>query len=378
MTSARLRVLVTGSRGFIGSNLIEMLRRQDQVDTLEYDVETGSPVLFDALKKADLIFHLAGVNRPPDVEEFQKVNAGLTAEIVDRLRGIGRRPTIVFSSSTQAALDNPYGKSKKLAEESLEEFARETGAAVRIYRLPGVFGKWCRPNYNSVVATFCHNIARDLPVSISDPTKKIDLAYVDDVVGKFMGHVASEVSGSGATHGTIEPTYQISLGALAEKLRSFRESRQTLHVPDFSDRFTGCLFATYTSYLEPTDFAYSLTKKTDPRGSLAELLKSPQFGQIFVSRTNPGITRGDHFHNTKVEKFCVVEGDALIRFRHVVTNQVTSYRVRGEEFRVVDIPPGYTHSIENMGTTEMVVLFWSNEVFDPAAPDTFSMKVLDE
>jgi UDP-2-acetamido-2,6-beta-L-arabino-hexul-4-ose reductase len=348
-------------------------------------------VLDGYLKDADFIFHLAGVNRPERPEEFEEVNADLTREMADALIATGRHPTIVLSSSTQAELDNPYGVSKKKAEDVLRDYAAQTGAGVCIFRLPGVFGKWCRPNYNSVVATFCHNIAHDMEVTISDPNREIELVYVDEVVRELVTRVTSDrvtsdmvtsdgvtsdgVTGDGVTWGKVTPVFRVTLGELAEQIRGFRASRKTLMVPDFGNRFTKCLYATYLSYLEGNNFAYALEQKIDARGELAELLKAQPFGQIFVSRTKPGITRGNHYHDTKTEKFCVVEGEGLIRFRHIIGKEVFSYQVSGRDFKVVDIPPGYTHSIENVGHSELITLFWACEPFDPAAPDTYQEKV---
>ena len=284
------------------------------------------------------------------------------------------RPVIVLSSSYQAAQDNPYGRSKLAAEQALEDYVARTGTPAVIYRLPGVFGKWCRPNYNSVVATFCHNIARDLPITISDPARVVELVYVDDVVAQFMTHLENRPPG--VTRGEVRPTFSASLGELADRIRALRAMRQTLEVADASDPFTRRLLGTFTSYLPPTDLAYPLEQRTDPRGTLAELLKSPHFGQMFVSRTHPGVTRGNHYHDLKVEKFCVLEGEAVIRFRPILGDEVTEHRVSGTDFKVVDIPPGMTHSIENVGTTEMIVLFWASEILDREHPDTYFSEVL--
>lgn len=369
-------VLVTGSSGFIGRNLVESLRIREAIRIRTFDLQDEPGSLERHLDEADIIYHLAGVNRPSNDEEFESGNAGLTSRIIDRLLYSGRRPLVVLSSSTQADFDNPYGRSKKKAEELLLGYARETGGPIKIFRLPNVFGKWCRPNYNSVVATFCHNIAHGLPISISDPQKEITLVYIDDVVSSFSQLLTSVEHGS--DFGDIHPRYVSTLGEIADYIGGFREMRSSLVVPDLRERFIVALYATYLSYLESDDFAYELVKKTDQRGSLAELLKSSHFGQIFISRTKPGITRGNHYHHLKTEKFCVVEGVAIIRFRHIQKGDVIEYRVRGEEFKVVDIPPGYTHSIENIGTNELVTLFWASQQFDPQHPDTYSLSVIDE
>ena len=368
-------ILVTGAKGFIGKNLSVALKRRAEVDVIEYDLDSSAGLLEEGLAKADVIYHLAGVNRPGKVEEFSEGNFELTRQVCNALRRLGRTPKLVLSSSTQAVLDNPYGLSKRRAEETVFDFDKNTGAAVFVFRLSGVFGKWCRPNYNSVVATFCHNIARDLPIAISDPAREIELVYIDDVVRAFFGVLHGRLPVSDGKYYRAEPTYRITLGALAEKIRGFRESRITLSVPDVSDPFVYALYATYISYLPTDSFAYALTLQSDLRGELAELLKSPRIGQIFVSRTRPGFTRGNHYHDTKVEKFIVVEGDAVIRFRNILGGDVIEYPVSGREFRVVDIPPGYTHSIKNIGQNDLIVLFWAAEIFDPDIPDAFGMAV---
>ena len=368
-------VLVSGAKGFIGKNLIVSLKRTGDVDVIEYDLDSPAGLLEEGLAKAEVIYHLAGVNRPERVEEFTEGNFDLTRQVCDTLRRLGRAPLLVLSSSSQAAMDNPYGLSKRQAEEAVFDFGREMGASVFVFRLFGVFGKWCRPNYNSVVATFCHNIARDLPIAISDSTREIGLVYVDDVVRAFIGIMDGCLPVSDGKYCLAEPTYRISLGALAETIQGFRDGRVSLALPDMSGPFLRALYATYISYLPADSFAYALTQRADPRGELAELLKSPHIGQIFVSRTRPGITRGHHYHDTKVEKFVVLDGDAVIRFRHILGGDIIEYPVSGREFRVVDIPPGYTHSIENIGQNDLIVLFWADEIFNPDVPDTVGMTV---
>ena len=374
-----MRVLITGSAGFIGKHLSGALHHRGDLQVTGFDVQDPPQILEQALAEADCVFHLAGVNRPHSIVEFQAGNADFTANLCRRLAEAGRRPLVVFSSSIQAALDNPYGASKKAAEETLQAFARDTGARVVIFRLENVFGKWCRPNYNSVVATFCHNIAHDLPITISDPTTALELVYIDDVIAAFL-EVLDEKHApptQAPTEGfrTIPRSFTVTLGDLATRIRAFKEGRETLSLMGFDQQLTKCLYATYLSYLDSDDFAYGLTVKTDHRGSLAEFLKAPQLGQIFVSRTRPGITRGNHYHLTKTEKFLVIEGEAVIRLRQVFASEIIEYRVSGKDYRVVDIPPGYTHSLENVGQTDLTVLFWASEVFDPAHPDTFPLEV---
>ena len=375
-TSPRvMNIVVTGAKGFIGRNLIAWLNQRPDYRIYSYDLGNTQEELSQALSVADVVFHLAGVNRPQLESEFQTGNVDFTALLCDELLKTGRHVPIVLSSSIQAALENPYGVSKRQAEAVVAKYAQTSGARVVIYRLHNVFGKWCRPNYNSVVATFCHNIARDLPITISDSTRELELVYIDDVVAHFMQELGHVDVPWGVKHCSVLPSYKVTLGELAEKIRSFHQSRVSLHVPNLSDDFTRKLYSTYLAYLEPNDFAYDLEKKSDPRGCLAEFVKSPPFGQIFVSRTVPGITRGNHYHHLKTEKFLVVEGDAIVRFRHIENGQVIEYPVHGTDFRVVDIPPGYTHSIENVGTGELITLFWTSAIFDPSQPDTTILSV---
>ena len=370
-----MRLLITGAKGFVGSNLVAWLRPLPAYQVAEFDKQHSAQELAQAIAEADVIVHLAGVNRPPTEAEFQTSNVDLTAQICQQLLDAHRAIPILFASSTQAELDNPYGVSKRQAEVVLAAYAQQSGANVVIFRLTNVFGKWCRPNYNSVIATFCHNIAHNLPISISDPAREIEFVYINDVIRCFLAEIAM-VGPSGVHYRQANPAYPVTLGRLAALLHSFRQSRQTLQVPDFSDAFSHKLYSTFLSYLAPDAFAYDLTKRVDPRGSLAEFVKSPALGQIFVSRTKPGITRGNHFHHLKTEKFLVLEGQAVIRFRHIQSNACIEYPVTGEDYRVVDIPPGYTHSIENVGSGMLVTLFWASEIFDPEQPDTVGAQVL--
>jgi UDP-2-acetamido-2,6-beta-L-arabino-hexul-4-ose reductase len=374
-----MKTVVTGASGFVGKNLVLVLRRAG-ADVSEIDIDTPAADYVAALRDAGVVFHLAGVNRPQDEREFHAGNVGSLSSVfaaLDEVAGPERgapRPLIVLSSSTQASQDNPYGRSKAAAERALEAYAVATGTPAAIYRLPGVFGKWCRPNYNSVVATFCHNIARGIPIVVSDPDREIELVHVDDVVAAFLTHLGEQASG--VRRADVAPTFRVTLGDLARRLREFRDMRRTLLVQDASDPLTHRLVGTFTSYLPPEDLAYELEQRPDNRGKLAELLRSPRFGQMFVSRTHPGITRGNHYHDLKVEKFCVLEGDAVIRFRPVLGEEITEHRVSGTDFKVVDIPPGYTHSIENVGRTEMIVLFWASEILDRQRTDTHFLEVL--
>ncbi len=392
-------VLITGSKGFIGKNLTEALRRNKDVVIKTFDAADDLGMLESHLKDTDFIYHIAGVNRPQDPAEFVTGNTQSTASLVDILKKLGRRVPILLTSSIQAERDNPYGKSKKAAEDILVEYKKKTGAPIYIYRLPGVFGKWSKPNYNTVVATFCHNIARGLEINISDPHYEIELVYIDDVVRYFTRHLDHNPSqllpliedikekssppvgeGKGAEDTCfykVDRVFKVTLGELAAKIYSLRDMRMTLKVPDLSDYFMRCLHATYLSFLDSRDFSYPLDIKTDNRGSLFELIKSEHFGQIFVSKTYKDITRGNHYHDSKIEKFCLIQGKAAIRFRHVLNKDVIEYLVSDEKIEVVDIPPGYTHHIENLTDGEMIVLFWANQIFNPDNPDTYFEPVQD-
>ena len=366
-------ILVTGAHGFIGRNLVLTLRRDVRFEVTAVDIDTPNNDLITGLEKCCVIFHLAGINRPLTDDEFEAGNVGSLASVLSELEKRQRRPLLVLSSSVQASLDNPYGRSKRRAEELLLDYCRRTESAACLFRLPGVFGKWCRPNYNSVVATFCHNISRDLPIQIIDSAREIELVYVDDVVTAFI--VLLDKEHNGAAYFDVTPIFQIKLGDLAEKIYAFRKSRESLQVSDLSDSFLRRLYGTYLSYLPSDRFAYLLERKTDHRGALAEVLKADGHGQIFISRTKPGIVRGNHYHERKVEKFIVVEGEALISFRNMATDEKVEYQIRGHDTKVVDIPPGWTHSIKNTGSSDMIVLFWASEIFDPDCPDTYSAEV---
>ena len=367
------RILITGGRGFLGRNLAAHLVERKDCETRIFDQENTPEELKNWVLEADVIFHLAGVNRPQDPADFERGNAGLTERVCQLLREAGRSPKIVFSSSIQAEADNPYGASKAKAENVLRQFSLDTGACVRIYRLKNLFGKWCRPNYNSVTATFCHNIANDLPISISDPAYTLELSYVDDVVAAFLSEIGGRQTAGEA--GADILSCGIQLGDLAGRIQAFHEMRTTLTLPDFADWFNRALYATYLSYVPQAALQQNLEIKSDARGSLAEFIKQEHFGQIFVSRTMPGVTRGNHYHHTKTEKFLVVEGNGLIRMRPIEGGPVREYLVIGSAYQVVNIPPGFTHSITNVGLGELVTLFWSSEIFDPNSPDTYYLPV---
>lgn len=367
-------VLVTGASGFIGKNLCATLEQDQGIELLKHKREDAPEHLRACLEKAEFVFHLAGVNRPRDESEYDEGNRGLTEALLEMMARDGRKASLVFASSTQAVLDNAYGRSKRAAEELVFSWAEETGNSAYVYRLPNVFGKWSRPNYNTVVATFCQNISRGLPIRIDDPAAELTLVYVDDVVAEFCAAMNGSPNIDADGFGRIGRSFEISLQELADKIHALAGIRSSLVVPQLGDleRF---LYATLTSFYDREMLGYDLEMRHDDRGWLAEFIKSGGFGQIFISRTRPGITRGNHWHHTKIEKFLVIEGEAEICFRKVDTEAVTRYTVSGKQLKVVDIPAGYTHSITNIGTTDLLTLFWADEIFDREHPDTFFLEV---
>jgi UDP-2-acetamido-2,6-beta-L-arabino-hexul-4-ose reductase len=369
------RVVVTGARGFIGRNLMASLSSRTDTQVVGLDVDDVLADCLGQLAEADLVFHLAGVNRPQDPGEFARGNAGFTQQLVDLLKRLGRPVPLLLTSSTQADLDNPYGASKKEAEDHVRAYGRESGAPVFIYRLPNVFGKWSRPNYNSVVATFCHNTAQGLPLAVHDPDRQLELVHIDDVVSEFLAASGGHPHLGPLGDPVIPRVFTISLGDLAARIQQFPRTRLTREAPRVGDDLTRLLYSMYLSYLPLDQFAYPLETKRDPRGWLAEVLRGPALGQIFVSVTRPGIARGNHWHHTKTEKFLVVSGEAIVRFRQIAGTEVIEYPVSGTEPRVVDIPPGFTHHIVNTGASDLVTLFWASEPFDPARPDTYALQV---
>ncbi len=368
-------ILITGAAGFIGKNLVAELKNRGFDDLMLYDIDSDEKQLADYCKRAEFVFHLAGINRPKDADEFYSGNTGFTKTLLDQLKAANNTAPIVTTSSIQAELDNDYGKSKALAEQALYEYGRQSGAPILIYRLVGVFGKWCRPNYNSVVATFCHNIARGLPIQINAPDAEVTLVYIEDVLNTLCAVVEGEGVLSSNTPLQVEPRSTITLYALSEMIKSFKDSRKSAYAPNLDTELAAKMYGTYVSYLPSEEHAYFLDNKVDERGNLAEFLKKDGFGQIFYSVTKPGITRGNHWHHTKTEKFFVVSGNALIKIRPIEGKEVSEISVSGDTPQVVDIPTGCTHSITNVGEVNLVTLFWSSEVFNPEHTDTFYLEV---
>ena len=380
-----MNILITGAKGFIGKNLIAALGNsrdgKDQTLNLttdinidEYEVDTDLVLLDSYCANADFVFHLAGVNRPKERSEFMSGNFGFTWTLLDALKKHHNSCPVVLSSSIQATLANPYGQSKKAGEDLLFAYARQTGARVLVYRFPNVFGKWCKPNYNSAVATFCHNIANDLPITINDRSVSMTLVYIDDVVSELIGALQGRETRDG-DYCKVPIEHRITLGEIVDLLYSFKASREERSIPDMSVPFTKKLYATYISYIPPDKFSYPLKMNTDKRGSFTEIIRTPDRGQFSVNISKPGITKGNHWHNTKNEKFLVVSGRGVIRFRKIDEEEIYEYYVSGDKLEVLDIPPGYTHNIENIGDADMVTFMWANEPFDQKKPDTFFLEV---
>ena len=365
-----MKILVTGAKGFIAKNFALTLAPRSRWSALEFFRGDSDAKLFELVGAADAILHLAGENRPRDPADFKRNNADLTQTLCSAVEAAGRNIPIVAASSTQAALENDYGRSKKAGEEILQAYAARTGNTVTVLRLPGVFGKWCRPNYNSVVATFCYNIARDLPVHINDPEQELRLVYVDDVVEALLSEL--EQPKLGFSFSEVEPTYKTKLGALAQQIKLFKKCRENLICEDVGVGFVRALYATYVSYLPQEKFSYPLEQHGDDRGIFVEMLKTKTAGQFSFFTAYPGVTRGGHYHHTKSEKFLVIRGKALFKFRHMASGETYDLETSGAKSEIVETVPGWTHDITNIGDDELVVMLWANEVFDRERPDTFA------
>ena len=380
-----MKILVTGSNGFIGKNLCAQLNNIAEGKVMNYNMDTDITVfpydlgadkaLLDGYcKECDFVVHLAGVNRPETEGEFMDGNFGFTSEILELLKKHGNTCPVMVSSSIQAELDNPYGRSKKAGEDLVFSYGEESGAKVLIYRFPNVFGKWCRPNYNSAVATFCHNIARDLPITVNNRDVNMTLVYIDDLVNEIIAALKGEENREGAFC-KVPVEHKITLGEIVDLLYSFKAVRTDKYLPDLSDAFTNKLYATYLSYLPEGDFSYPLEMKADERGSFTEIFRTADRGQFNVNVSKPGVIKGNHWHNMRNEKFLVVSGKARVRFRQVDSESVSEYCVSGEKHEVIDVPIGYTYSIENIGDCDLVTIMWFNECFDPNRQDAFFKEV---
>jgi UDP-2-acetamido-2,6-beta-L-arabino-hexul-4-ose reductase len=367
------RVLLTGSRGFIGKNLLVRLRELGAFEVLEFTHKDSANLLPEMVAKSDVIVHLAGANRPSNADEYSAVNVGLTQKLCDAVRASQVPKRLILSSSAQATLDNPYGLSKRAAERVVERLASEGGCSLVIYRLPGVFGKWCRPNYNSVVATFCHNVANELPIHIDSPDAELALVYIDDVIEELLRAMSAPECPEG--HAAVSPVYSITVGELANQIQAFKNCRSTLVSERVGTGLGRALYATYVSYLPAGRFSYDLKKYVDSRGTFVEMLKTLDSGQFSYFTAYPGITRGGHYHHSKSEKFLIVKGKARFGFRNLLNDQYVEVLVSADTPQIVDTIPGWVHDITNVGDEEMIVLLWANEAFNRDRPDTIARAV---
>jgi len=370
-----MNILITGSNGFIGKNIVADLKRYEEYNLLKYDANNTSEELIEYIRQSDFIIHLAGVNRPNNDSEFFQGNKGLTEEIIQIMKDNNKNIPLLITSSIQADKDNAYGLSKKAAEDAVFNWTKETNNKAYVFRLPNVFGKWCKPNYNSVVATFMHNIANNLPIQINDENYNLNLVYIDDIIKEFKLAIERKAHINERGYAYVPITYNITLGQLADRIYSFKKSREDLNIPDTSDELIKKLYSTYLSYLPVNDFSYPLKMNVDNRGSFAEFIRTNNRGQVSVNISKPGITKGNHWHHTKNEKFLVVSGKGIIRFRNITNSEIIEYNVSADRLEVIDIPIGYTHNIENTGITDMVTIMWVNECFDPNNPDTYFEEV---
>lgn len=385
-----MNILITGAKGFIGKNLISTLQNiisgkdksfklSDEITIFEYNRDTDEALLDDYCKNTDFVFHLAGINRPQDPKEFMDGNFCFTSMLLEKLKKHDNKCPVMISSSIQAELDNPYGQSKKAAEDLMFQYQKETGAEVYVYRFPNVFGKWCRPNYNSAVATFCNNIANGLPITVNDPSVLMTLVYIDDVVAELIAALKGEANKKDDGYCYVPVEHKITLGEIVDLIYSFKESRVTKDIPDMTENsFAKKLYSTYLSYLPTDEFSYPLKMNVDERGSFTEIIRTKDRGQVSVNISKPGITKGNHWHHTKNEKFVVVHGHGLIQLRKVGLDEdgnkypVVNYEVSGDKIEVVDMIPGYTHNIINLSDTDdLVTVMWANEEFDQDKPDTY-------
>ncbi len=369
-----MKILITGAKGFVGKNLAAELKNKGYEEIFEYDINTDESLLDKFTKECDFVFHLAGVNRPKEQKEFMEGNFGFTSVLLNNLKKHNNKAPILITSSIQAKNDNPYGKSKKAGEDLVFKYGTDQNINTYVYRLPNLFGKWSRPNYNTVVATFCYNIARGIDIKINDSNAKLELCYIDDVIDEFLRALEQNPTMKDGFC-CVPVVYRIKLGDLAKALRSFNESRNDLNIPNMDDELIKKLYSTYLSFLPNNNFAYDLKMNCDDRGSFTEFIRTPDRGQVSVNISKPGITKGNHWHHTKNEKFLVVSGEGLIKFRKIDSEEIIEYKVSADRLQVVDIPPGFTHSIENAGDCDLVAIMWANESYDPENPDTYFLPV---
>ena len=388
-----MKILITGAKGFVGKNLVENLKNirdgKDRIhklpsdlEILEYDIDNTEIELEEFCKRADFVFNLAGINRPKDNSEFMKGNFSFGEKLLNLLKKYKNNCPVMLSSSVQATLEgryagSEYGKSKLAGEELFKDYGKETGARVLIYRFPNLFGKWCKPNYNSAVATFCNNIANNLPIQVNDRNTELDLVYIDDLVEELLRVINGNETKDEKGYCYVPEVHHVTLGEIVDLLYEFKESRKNLFIPNMIEgSFSKKLYSTYLSYLDPKDFSYSLKMNEDNRGSFTEIVKSLDRGQVSINISKPGITKGQHWHNTKNEKFLVVAGEGIIQLRKIGTDEIVEYKVSGKEMTVVDMIPGYTHNIINTSETEnLVTVMWCNECFNPEKPDTYFEEV---
>lgn len=368
-----MKVLITGANGFVGKNLIAHLSERKDVEVVAYTRDHSLAQLPSLVASVDFIFHLAGVNRPQSPEEFKIGNADLTQALCEAIRASGKPTPVLYTSSTQADRDNPYGVSKRAAEQVLQDLQASHGSTVHVLRLPNVFGKWARPDYNSAVATFCHNITRGLPIQVNDRQASVRLVYIDDVIECFIRAMDAGAGSDSVTQ--VQPAYRITVGELADQLYAFRASSDTLIIDAVGTGLVRALYSTYVSYLPVERFTYDVPKYGDPRGVFVEMLKTRDSGQFSYFTAHPGVTRGGHYHHSKTEKFLVIKGKACFRFRHIVSGEFYELFTQGEQPQIVETVPGWTHDITNVGEEEMIVMLWANEIFDRERPDTFAMPV---
>lgn len=369
-----MKVLVTGAHGFVGKNLLAHFRERPDIQVVTFTRDDELTDLITLVAGVDFIFHLAGINRPENPGDFKTGNTDLTHALCDAVKQSGKVIPVVYTSSSQARLDNPYGVSKRGGEQALENLNNEHGSSVFVFRLPNVFGKWAKPNYNSAVATFCHNIARGLPIQINDADAQVTLVYIDDVIASFIDVMNTAVPKVYKTV-DVEPQYSVTIGSLAKQLRAFHSSRENLISEAVGTGFVRALYSTYVSYLPPKNFAYEVPKYEDERGVFVEMLKTKDAGQFSFFTAHPGVTRGGHYHHSKTEKFLVIKGKACFRFRDLSTGEFRELLSCGDTPTIVETAPGWTHDVTNVGEDEMIVMLWANEIFDREKPDTFTMPV---